>query len=86
MKNEIQRKCQACAKILNREDLIKITKLPDNTLKINPSSKEVGRSMYVCKNLDCVKILIKKKRIKGALKFLNMDEIARIEEELLKMF
>ncbi len=80
----IERKCQGCNSKFKREELIKITKLNDNTLKINPSSKELGRSLYVCKNSDCIKNLIKKKRIKSALKYNNQKEIARIENELKK--
>lgn len=80
-----KRKCQGCCALIDRELLIKITKLKDNTLKINPSSKELGRSMYVCKNENCVKNVIKKKRIKSALKYSNTDAIAQIEKELLNV-
>lgn len=82
-KKEIIRKCQSCCEVKNRDELIKITKLNNNTLKINPSSKELGRSAYVCKNEECIKFLIKKKRIRNALKFQNENEISRIEKELL---
>lgn len=77
-----QRKCQACGLIQDRDLMIKITKTT-NGLKINPSSKELGRSVYVCKNPECIKILIKKKRIKGGLKYGNQEEIERIEKELI---
>ena len=82
---EIKRKCQGCLKIQERSLMIKITKLNDGKLKINPLSSELGRSIYVCKNEDCIKTLIKKKKLKTALKYSNMDEIAKIEEELKKM-
>ena len=82
---EIKRKCQGCFSLFNREELIKITKLANGTLKINPNSKEFGRSVYVCKNSECIKNLIKKKKLKTALKYSNMEEIARIEE-LLKSY
>ena len=82
---EIKRKCQGCLKIQERSLMIKITKLNDGKLKINPLSNELGRSIYVCKNEDCIKTLIKKKKLKTALKYSNMDEIAKIEEELKKM-
>ena len=82
---EIKRKCQGCLKIQERSLMIKITKLNDGKLKINPLSNELGRSIYVCKNEDCIKALIKKKKLKTALKYSNMDEIAKIEEELKKM-
>ena len=77
---EVLRKCQACLKIKDRNEMVKITKLPNGTLKVNPSSKELGRSVYVCKNPECVKMFIKKKKLKTALKYSNMDEILKTEE------
>jgi len=50
MANKINRKCQGCAKLLDRENLIKIT-LYDGKLYINPSSKILGRSTYVCADI-----------------------------------
>ena len=79
---EVLRKCQACLKIKDRNEMIKITKLPNGTLKVNPSSKELGRSVYVCKNPECVKVFIKKKKLKTALKYSNMDEILKTEETI----
>ena len=86
MEKEIKRKCQGCLKIIDRKELIKITKMQNGFLKINPNSKELGRSIYVCKCEECIKVLIKKKKIKSALKYSNVDEILRVETELQKMF
>ncbi len=82
MEKEIKRKCQGCFNLINRNELIKITKLKDGTLKVNPSKYELGRSIYVCKNEECIKQLIKKKKLKTALKYSNMDEILKVEEIL----
>ena len=79
---EIQRKCAACRTLKNREELIKITKLQNGLLKLNPTSKELGRSVYICKNPDCIKTFIKKKMLKVGLKYSNQEEIERIEKEL----
>ena len=79
-----ERKCQGCNTKKDRKEMIKITRLPSG-IKINPSSKELGRSVYVCKNPDCIKTLIKKKRIKTALKCSDNKEIERIEQELLNI-
>ena len=78
----VERKCQACNIKQDRSLMIKITKTKDG-LKINPNSKELGRSIYVCKNIECIKKLIKKKRIKTGLKYSNQEEIAKTEQELL---
>jgi len=80
----IERKCQGCNTKQDRNLMIKITKLAQG-LKINPTSKELGRSIYVCRKPECIKTLIKKKRIKTGLKYYNQDETARIEQELLNM-
>ena len=82
MQKEIKRKCQGCQKLIDRNELLKITKLASGVLKINPSSKELGRSVYVCKNCECIKLFIKKKKLKTALKASNVEEILRVEEEL----
>ena len=82
---EKTRICQSCRIVKQRIDLIKITKLKDGTLKINPNSNELGRSAYVCKNSDCIQTLIKKKKLKSALKYSNFEEIAKIEKELLEL-
>lgn len=79
MTKEILRKCQGCLKLINRDELIKITKLPNGELVINPNSKELGRSVYVCKNAQCIKQFIKKKKLKTALKSSNMSENEKIE-------
>lgn len=78
---EIKRKCLACNKVTTRENLIKITRLKEGTLKINPTSKEIGRSVYVCKNSQCIKEFIKRKKLR-ALKSDSQSEILKIEEML----
>ena len=85
MKKEIKRKCQGCAKLINRDELIKITKISNDTIKINPTQYELGRSVYVCKNSQCIETFIKKKKLKTALKFSNNNESLRIYEEIKKL-
>jgi len=75
------RKCQGCGKVFSRENLIKIT-LFEGKIYINPSKKILGRSAYVCCDEGCINTLIKKKRLFGALKFKNIEEIKAAEEAL----
>ncbi len=81
MKNEVIRQCRACRTLKNRNDLIKIT-LKDNELYINPPSDTVGRSVYVCKNKDCINSFIKSKGIKKGLKFNDEAKIEKISRQL----
>lgn len=73
---EIKRKCQGCGKTTDRENLIKITKSnKTNEVRINPNSKFIGRSLYICKNLDCLKQIIKKKKLQREFKIKTQEEI-----------
>lgn len=73
---EIIRKCQGCGKTADRDNLIKITKSSKTgEVRINPSSKFIGRSIYLCKNLDCLKQIIKKKKIQREFKIKTQEEM-----------
>ena len=78
---KIERKCCSCASVKDRSEMIRITN-SKGTLEINPDSKMLGRSVYVCKKPDCIKAMIKKKRIKTALKFSDTEQIELIEKKL----
>lgn len=67
--NEIYRKCIACNQIKTRDTLIKITRQKTTgEIKINPDSKFFGRSVYICKNEECVNNAFKKGKIFKILK------------------
>lgn len=52
-----------------REDMIKITnEYSTGKLVINPNSKTFGRSAYLCYNLSCIEMAMKKNKINRILK------------------
>ncbi len=62
----VLRKCCACGKISDREDFIRILKEHSTgKIIINPNNFQFGRSTYLCKNSECLKIALKKKRFKN---------------------
>ena len=73
------RQCVFCRAYKSKEDLIRITKSKDGSIKINNNSEIDGRSVYICKNVECVQNALKKKKIEGSLKS-NLPET--IKEEL----
>ncbi len=79
------RKCQACMKIQDREAMFKITKTQGSRLVINPNSGQVGRSCYVCKNADCIKTFIKKKRLQKSLQIKDLAAVYEIENSLKQL-
>ncbi|MBR1977608.1 YlxR family protein [bacterium] len=80
--SEILRKCQGCGKIANREEFIKITKChTSGEIIVNPKSKVMGRSLYVCKNKACIDIIFKKKKFEREFR-INADKITLLKEAL----
>lgn len=78
-----QRKCQGCRKIFDADLMHKITlESKSGKIFLNPDSKILGRSAYVCKDSQCIKTMLKKKALRGALKTNN---VAEIEQELLRL-
>ena len=63
------RKCAGCGKILNRDNMIKITKQKNaQSLVVNGNSKIFGRSVYLCYNDSCIEGAFKKGRISKILR------------------
>lgn len=66
----IGRKCVACGKVCDRAELIRIlSEHKTGDLIINPSTKEFGRSFYVCKSSMCLERIKKHKKYKDKLDF-----------------
>ena len=62
----ILRKCIACGKITDRNNLVRIlSDYKNGEIIINPSNNDFGKSKYLCKNEECLKLAIKKKRLKN---------------------
>lgn len=83
MKNQVERMCISCRKLKNRDELIKITLMKDD-IYINGNSRIFGRSVYVCKCLDCLNLFLKKKGIKRGLK-LSCDALIKKGEKLIEI-
>ncbi len=64
-----ERKCVACGKMKNTEDLIKITKQSSTGIVIvNHDTKIFGRSAYLCYNTNCIESAFKKNKLQRALR------------------
>lgn len=77
MSKVILRKCISCNQLIDRAALLRITKLYDShEVIIAPNSKQFGRSLYLCYNIECIQLAIKKKKLQ---KFLRKE----LTEELI---
>ncbi|MBQ9245411.1 YlxR family protein [bacterium] len=63
------RQCACCKQYKDKTELIRITKdYKTNEIKINTDNSVMGRSLYICKNEECITNLLKKKKIEHVLK------------------
>lgn len=63
MKEMLQRTCMGCNKKKNKNDLLRIVKNKEENINIDKNYKMQGRGAYICKNIDCLEIAIKKKKL-----------------------
>ena len=72
------RKCAGCGEVKDRQELIKITS-EHNTeeIYVNPSDKIYGRSVYICRDKNCINAAFKKDKISKFLKKKVPDEIQK---------
>ena len=67
----------------NKSDLIRLTKdYKSGKTEINQDSKFQGRSVYICKNSECLKKALKNKKIES---FLNLNADENLKEELYNL-
>ncbi len=79
------RQCVCCKEYKNKEDLIRITKeYKTKEIRINNDNSICGRSVYICKNSQCIEKAFKKKRIEASLKSDLPDKIKENIYNLLK--
>ena len=77
---KFMRQCADCKNLKRKEELIRITR--DNKtkeIKINTNDKIYGRSVYICKKIECLENALKKKKID---KLLRSTLTESVKEEL----
>ncbi len=62
------RKCCGCSTENSKGNLIKITRNKNGEVRVMPDSKFTGRSVYICKNAECIEKALKKGKLFKILK------------------
>lgn len=84
-KHKPQRTCIVCREIKEKRDLIRIVRIPEGKVIVDPTGKANGRGAYLCRNAECINKGVQKGRVTRALKVtLSADELALLQTELLK--
>ncbi|MBE6677509.1 MAG: YlxR family protein [Ruminococcaceae bacterium] len=75
------RKCMGCQEMLPKQSLIRIVKDSEG-IRLDPTGKADGRGAYLCGKADCLKRVIKSRRLDKVLHTQIPAEIYTKLEEL----
>lgn len=62
-----QRTCIGCGQIKDKKDLIRIVKSKED-ITVDVTRKADGRGAYICPNMDCLNLAIKKRGLERSFK------------------
>ena len=79
-----QRMCIGCRTVKHKSEMIKIIKDTKGHISIDLSGKKAGHGAYLCKDIKCLKIAIKKHQLDRSFK-VKVDNIIykELEEYLI---
>ena len=62
-KKQPARRCIACNEQKDKKELLRIVRTPEGNIEIDITGKKNGRGAYICKSEECLKKVIKSKKI-----------------------
>jgi len=77
------RTCIGCQCKKPKREMIRIIRTPDGKIEIDRTGKKSGRGAYLCDNIECLDMALKKNNLS---KSLNQDIPLQILDELRKTF
>jgi predicted RNA-binding protein YlxR (DUF448 family) len=63
-----QRTCIGCRTVKPKRQLIRVVRLEDGVVEVDPTGKKSGRGTYLCKQRSCWEAALRKERLDRALK------------------
>jgi len=62
-----QRSCAACRQVRTKAELLRIVRTPLGEVCLDLTGKMAGRGAYLCRNVKCLDVALKQKRLGRAL-------------------
>jgi predicted RNA-binding protein YlxR (DUF448 family) len=62
------RRCVGCGAEAPKSGLIRVSRSPEGKISVDAGGKAPGRGAYICANVECVKLAMKKNALARALK------------------
>jgi len=63
-----QRTCIGCRTVKPKRQLIRVVRIADGVVEVDPTGKKSGRGTYLCKQRSCWEAALRKERLDRALK------------------
>lgn len=63
-----QRTCVACRTVRPKRDLVRVVRLLDGTVVVDPTGKKSGRGAYLCRQRPCWDLALQRGALERALK------------------
>lgn len=83
-----RRTCLACRQIKAKQELIRLVRIADDRVEVDPSGKKVGRGAYLCRARQCWETGLKGDRLEHTLRTRisqdNRQDLVRFGEDWLK--
>lgn len=77
------RKCNGCNEMKPKKELVRIVRSPDGDISVDLTGKKSGRGAYVCRDVNCLAMAKKAKRIERALECNISEEVySKLETEI----
>lgn len=76
-KKEPLRRCIGCNTMKPKSELIRVVRAPDGTISVDKTSKESGRGAYICKDSECLVMVLKSKALSRTFKADVPEEVQR---------
>ena len=82
-----QRTCVACHKVKDKQELIRLVRVSDNTVEVDTRGKKAGRGAYLCRAQECWELGFKGGRLEHTLRTNltgeNREQLIRFGDEFL---
>ena len=82
-KKQPERQCMGCNERKPKRELLRVVRTPEGNVELDFTGRKNGRGTYICPNTECLKKVIKSKRLERTLEVAIPDQVfAALEEEL----
>lgn len=81
-----QRSCVACGQVRPKRELVRLVRVPDGGIEVDPSGRKAGRGAYLCPAPDCWQAGVGKGRLEYVLRTPlsedNRQQLIKYSQEL----